>query len=405
MATSSITDRLPNESENKYIMRLGNLKSSGVLDLTWHELAEIINKEFREPDEYYSESVYRKRFNLFKNFEEEFGGATESADAAELRELRRELEKERIKVRDERNEYKRLLREQARKESYQEQFVRAVTDAASSSALEYDDNAKFTGILRTDKDMIISLTDIHCGIKIDNFWNKYNEDILKQRLNHYLDRIFEIQLRHGCQDAFVVISESLSGIIRTTLRIENNQDVIDQFITVTDYIADFLAAICYRFDTVHVYVTPGNHSRVTPNKKESIPHENLDNLIPKFLESKLKNYKNIYVHSNDIEQGIAMFATRGLNVAAVHGDLDNPDTVVDKLSNLTKIHWDVILLGHRHTNGYWTKNNVKVIQSGCLSGTDNFAISMRLNNVPEQAVIIIDEKEGLDCIYDIKFKE
>lgn len=401
-----ITKRLPGETELQYITRLGDKKYEGLIDMTWPELAECINKELNDnPDEYVTDSVFRKKYALVRKFREDFGDATQSADAEELKELRRELEKERVKVRDERNEYRRLLREQARKESYMEQFVRSITDAADSHALEYEDNARFHGTITSDKDMIINLSDIHAGLKIDSFWNKYDENVLKQRLNHYLDRIFEIQLTHGCQNAFVVCTELLSGLIHNELRIENNQDLIDQFLMVTDYIADFLAAISYRFNEVNVYVAPGNHSRIVANKNDSLAHENMDNLVVPYLKAKLQNFKNITLHDNDIEQGIAMFSVRHLNCAAVHGDLDNPDTVMDKLIHLTGIKFHIILLGHRHTNGMWTNSNTKIVQSGCLSGSDSFAIRGRYNNYPEQAVLVIDEKEGLDCIYDVKFKD
>jgi hypothetical protein len=153
-----------------------------------------------------------------------------------------------------------------------EQFVRSIKEATDSHALEYEENACFHGAITSDKDMIIPLSDVHAGININNFWNEYNEDVLKKRLNHYLDRIFEIQLTNGCQNAYVLLSEMLSGIIHSTLRIENNQDLIDQFLMVCDYIADFIAAISYRFNEVNVYVAPGNHSRITPNIKESLDH-------------------------------------------------------------------------------------------------------------------------------------
>lgn len=99
-----------------------------------------------------------------------------------------------------------------------------------------------------------------------------------------------------------------------------------------------------------------------------------------------------------------MFAVRGLNVAAIHGDLDKPENVVDNLVNLTGIKFDLVLLGHRHSNGFWTRGRSNIIQSGCLSGVDSYAIQGRLNDYPQQAVVIIDKNEGLDCIYNIKFR-
>ena len=64
---------------------------------------------------------------------------------------------------------------------------------------------------------------------------------------------------------------------------------------------------------------------------------------------------------------------------------------------------DLIITGHRHTNKMMTVSDVKVIQSGCLSGSDEYALNNRLRNRPEQTVCVVSDSEGLDCVYDIKF--
>lgn len=400
---SSSTARLPGESENAYIIRLGDLKSSGVIDMTWTELAEILNKELREdPTEYYSESAYRKRYNLFAQFKEEFGNPTESADAAELRELRRELEKERVKVRDERNEYRRLLREEARKESYKDQFVRSICEAAQVYPLDYKEKPAEISP-EGDNDLLISLFDLHTGIKIDSFFNKFDEDVLRERLRHYLDRIIEIQRRHHSRDAFIICSELLSGIIRPTIRLENNQDVIDQFLLATRLVADFVAELSSHFETVNVYVAPGNHSRVTANKEESLTHENLDNLVIPFLRAELREYENVRCWDNEIKSDTVMFPVRNYNVFSVHGDKDTLDNVADNMIHMYGIKPHIIMTGHRHTNALKTVYDVKCIQAGCLNGSDSYCEDKRLRNRPEQVVCVISEAEGLDCIYDVKF--
>ena len=53
--------RLKNENEEQYIWRVAQLKDSGILDMSWDELAYNINKECRESeDEYRTSSAYRK---------------------------------------------------------------------------------------------------------------------------------------------------------------------------------------------------------------------------------------------------------------------------------------------------------------------------------------------------------
>lgn len=404
----SITDlhRLENENEEQFIFRLGSAKDSGELDMSWEQLAEIINKEFRNDEsEYRSEAAYRKPYqqakryfeaNVFKTYKDE------DSYFKELQIQKQNLEKEKVKTRDERNELKRIIREEARKESYKEQIIRTISEY-HGKPLGYDENKQFNGVIKSDNDLIVSCTDIHAGIEIDNYFNKFNEDVLKDRFNQYLDKIFEVQLRHGSENVNLILSELVSGIIHNELRIENNQNLIEQFLTVTDYISQFLAEMSYHFNNVNVYICPGNHSRISPKKEDSLKGENIDHLALPFLEAKLQNFKNIYFNKNTIEESIAMFSVRNNVVMASHGDKDAPSNVVQKFTLLFGIRPDLVYLGHRHQNGLTTVYNCKVVESGCLSGVDNYALDLRINGYPSQTISVVT-KDGLDCLYDVKFK-
>lgn len=402
-----ITDlhRLENENEEQFIFRLGQAKDSGNLDMSWEEIANIINKEFRvDESEYRSEAAYRKPYqqakryfeaNVFKTYKDE------DSYFKELQVQKQELEKEKVKTRDERNELRRVIREEARKESYKDQIMRSISEY-QCNPLSYDEQKQFTGILKTDNDLIISCTDIHAGIEIDNYFNKFNEDVLRYRFNQYLDKIFEVQLRHGSENAYVILSELVSGIIHNELRIENNQNLIEQFLSVMNYLSQFLSELSYRFNMVNIYICPGNHSRISPKKEDSLKGENIDHLALPFLEAKLQNFKNITFNRNTIEESIAMFNVRNNVVMSSHGDKDSPTNVVQKFTLMFGIRPALVYLGHRHTNGLTTVYNTKVVESGTLSGTDNFALDLRLHSKPSQTISVITEC-GLDCLYDVKF--
>ena len=144
------------------------------------------------------------------------------------------------------------------------------------------------------------------GIKVRKNIIDENEDVLRDRFNQYLDKIFEVQIRHGSENAYVILSELVSGIIHNELRIENNQNLIEQFLSVTNYISQFLAELSYHFNTVYVYICPGNHSRVMAHKEESLKGENIDHLAIPFLQAKLQNFKNIVFSTNEIEESICL---------------------------------------------------------------------------------------------------
>ena len=391
------------ENAEQFIWRLGQAKDSGLLDMSWTDIAEVINKETGNEDTPFQESAFRKPYQQAKRFYDAgvFKELSNDKYVEELRLQKQELAKERVKVRDERNELNRMLREEARKESYKDQILRSISEHERSPLL-YDESKQFDGVLKSDNDLIISLTDLHTGIEIDNYFNKFNEDVLRDRLNVYLDKIFEVKLRHCSENAYVILSELVSGIIHNELRIENNQNLIEQFLTATDYISQFLAELSYQFEKVHVYMCAGNHSRISPKKEDSLKGENIDHLAIPFLEAKLQNFDNVEFHKNSIEESVAMFNVRGNVVMSSHGDKDSPNNVVQKFTMMFGIKPNLVYLGHRHTNGMLTVYDTKVIQSGCMSGSDNYCMDKRLKNRPEQTISVVTEN-GLDCIYDVKF--
>lgn len=389
------------ENDEQFIWRICQYKDSGITDMSWDEVADVLNRELGMDDMPYAASSFRKLYQQAKRFYD--AGVFDCVDSKEIvdqiRIQRNELEKERVKVRDERNELRRMLREEARKESFKEQIVREIAEC-ECKPLEYDINRNFNGVVKGDNDLVVTLTDLHTGIHIDNFCNKFNGDVLKIRLNKYIDKILEIQKRHGSENAFVVISEVISGLIHDSLRIESNHTIIEQFLTATNYISEFLAEISNVFNEVNVFCCPGNHSRVVANKNNSLKGENIDNLVIPFLEAKLQNFNNIHCYRNEIEESVAIFDVRGNVVMASHGDKDEPSSVVQKFTMMFDKKPSIVYLSHRHANAMSTIYDTKVITSGCLSGPDNYCMDKRLRGKPEQVVSVIT-KDGLDCNYDV----
>lgn len=250
-------------------------------------------------------------------------------------------------------------------------------------------------------DLLIHCTDIHTGIEIHNWKNNFDGDILKERLEKFTNNILEIRNTHNSGSAYIVIGEILSGIIHNNLRLQNNMDLIEQFKYVAELLSVMLTTLSSSFKCVHVYVTPGNHSRVSPKKEDSLDGENMDVLLPFYLKARLQNFENIVIHENNVEPEIAMFNVGHTKVFALHGHKDSPSNVVQNLTMMFGMKPDIVLMGHRHTNAMLTVSDTKVIQSGCISGSDNYATSIRKCNKPEQTVSVIGYS-GLQCVYDIQ---
>lgn len=317
---------------------------------------------------------------------------TEDNDNAELIKMR----KEKIKLSDARVEYNRLIRQEARKESYTDMVKRIICENVEPINIP----VHYT-LFNSSTDLLCHLTDIHCGIEIHNWKNDFDEDVLKKRIEKFTSDILDIRGQHGSENCYLVIGEILSGIIHNNLRLQNNMDLMEQFKYVSELISAMLLRMANHFNHTYVYTTPGNHSRISPKKEEALDGENMDILLPFYLKARMQNVKNITICDNTIEPEIAMFNIRGNNVFAAHGHKDSPSSVVQNFTMMFGIKPQIVLLGHRHTNAMETVYDAKVIQSGCVSGSDNYATSIRKTNRPEQTVSVIGE-DGLICLYDIQ---
>lgn len=316
----------------------------------------------------------------------------DNSDNAELVKMR----KEKIKLSDARVEYNRLIRQEARKESYADMVKRIICENVEPMNIP----VHYT-LFNSSTDLLCHLTDIHCGIEIHNWKNDFDEDILKKRIEKFTSDILDIRGMHESENCYLVIGEILSGIIHNNLRLQNNMDLMEQFKYVSELISAMLIRMANHFNHIYVYTTPGNHSRISPKKEEALDGENMDVLLPFYLKARMQNIKNITICDNTIEPEIAMFNIRGNNVFAAHGHKDSPSSVVQNFTMMFNVKPDIVLLGHRHTNAMETIYDTKVIQSGCVSGSDAYAMSIRKTNKPEQTVSVIGDN-GLICLYDIQ---
>lgn len=97
--------RLEGESDQALIVRICNQKD---IIGSWDDVCRVLN----EITGYnYRPNTYR---NMFQSYNKMFNGTLDRTNTSlldEIKEQRRELEKEKIKLRDERNEYNRTIRQ------------------------------------------------------------------------------------------------------------------------------------------------------------------------------------------------------------------------------------------------------------------------------------------------------
>lgn len=396
--------RLDGESFEEYEYRICKMNSLTGEFETWNDVADVINEAWGTN---FTECKFRKDWNTFQKmlpaYEKDAGTYFNSVD--ELKEERLRLEKEKVKMRDERNELNRLIREQARLESFKELF-KECADSFSPVPYQFDKDVESSEEdQENDKTIVVMVSDLHAGLCVDNGFNYYDTDVMRKYLERYFMKIHDMAHTHGAKDCVVVLcGDLINGVLRTSNRIENNKNVIQQVFVVSDALSNFVGALSQLFDRVEIFSTPGNHGRVFQNKEEAIDGENFDNLIPYIMQEKLRKCHNVTVNVESEDETFGFFYRHGRLYVYTHGEKDNPETVATKFTMMLEDKPSAILLGHRHTNGYLTSYDCKVIQSGSGAGVDRYAIDHRMYNTPEQVAFVCDEN-GVDCIYDIQLQK
>ena len=391
------TDLLNGESELQYIWRLGQAKENGLLNMTWDEIAALINKAFREDETVYrSESAYRKRYNNAKDFNTEVFSKENRSN--ELNEQIRELERKKIQFRDERTAWQRQNYIDARVENKLD-LLESTLSQLGRTNFETHDKVDVT----SDNDMLIVLSDFHIGQCFNSVWGEYNSNIAAERLDKLLNEVIAIRELHNSEKCYAVLcGDMISGSIHKSLQVTNRENVIEQIKIATELISSFCYELSKHFSNVFISSVVGNHTRIE-RKEDALHDERLDDIITWGIGLSLQHIANIHMLKRNLDVGIADIDIRGKFYTVVHGDYDlfSKSGTYNLCSMLGYFPY-ALISGHMHTCAVDEANGVKMIRGGTLAGSgDQFTIEKRLSGKPSQMVCICNQK-GVACYYPIE---
>ena len=394
------------ETEEEFCARIFKLKF--IESLTWREVADIINSELNKN---LSGDAYRKREKAMRERPEDeynqlsWNLSTPSEQVSSIDDYEYELDeivKERQKIKDERVQINSILRRITREDTLKEM----VHDAVSLMDEKFRLEPTSSDILFTpddDRQAILQLSDLHYGIEINNYWNKYNPEICKHRLSVLKDRIIEKCIRQNISTLYVInLGDLIAGRIHTPLRINSRMDVVSQTQQISELVAQFLGDLSSYVINIEYYDCLDNHSRVEPIKENSLNLESLARFTAWYLKERLRSIKNIHINDvNEFAPDIINFEVLGHKVIAVHGDKDKPNKVIQNLSLMTQQHYDLVLTSHRHHFSADEVNQTLLLSNGSMMGTDEFAEQLRLTADPSQNLIIVTKDNVMEVLYRI----
>lgn len=378
-------------------------KTSGLLDVTWDELANILNKELRDDGTELTKDSYRKPYEIAKDwYEQVFSKMVNDEYVKEIQEKKDELFKLKVQYQDQRREYYKQLRIDARAEHLTDTLVEIVRNLNKEKPLDFDKYITQT----SDKEAVIAFADWHYGMVTDNLFNTYNVKICRQRVAMFVAKaIKHIKLHKPKKLHILLLGDASHGSIHTSARVASEENTCDQIIHVSELLAEAIGKLASEVEFTYVYSTYGNHLRTIQNKKDSIHSDNMEKLIPWWLKERFQLRNDIEIVEADYKEFIKLNVC-GYTICATHGDLDkfkNLGTTVNTL--FSKVYGETIdytISADKHHLEEFEAFGIENILVRSLAGTDDYANELRLYSKAGQSLFIFSEEEGRECTYNIK---
>lgn len=393
------------ESKEHYIWRVYNSRIEN--KLTNKQASEIINAELGTAfQESYFRGIY-KNFGLgFQEAIDKYANDNNSEQyILELEEKKLEIQKEKIRMQDQRREWNKLVRIDARFEHLCAILKESVEQLNTIKPFFYTPS-KANIIEDMEKtEAVLMLSDLHIGSEFKNAIAEYNIKIAKRRLNELLQKTITYCKMNNVETLHLeLLGDNLNGGIHWSSKVESEEDTISQLMTYEEVISEFIYTLSKEIQYIKVYSVIGNHSRLNMNYKDNQKGENLERLVPHYLKARLQNIQNVEIKDDaNVDDGIILFDVINTKIVGMHGDLDKPNKVVDNIIKMFKIIPNEINMGHYHQDFEKTEYDIELVINGSIQGTDSFAYRIRKSGQAMQKLSIYNE-DGKLCTYKIKLK-
>ena len=398
--------RIDGESQDQYFYRICSMKDS--LGFTWPQMAEIFNKEFGCNK---GDTAFRKKWAAFKgvfdaNVDQIF---EDNGYAEEIKELTRNLEKERKKLQTEKLEYNKWLREQARDELICERICDVIKDLPSLNVPDILP-AHVAGRTHGLREGCLLMADPHYGVdlKITGLFgetlNEYSPEIFEKRMWNLLTQVIDICEKERFYSLHVFdLGDDVDGILRVSQLFKLRYGVIESTVRYSRFITEWLNELSKYVHVKYQMVKDSNHCqlRMLNQPKNTFKDDNMSYIIAEKLMDRLKDNPNFEFIQNPT--GYIFDNIVGYNVFGFHGESKNMQQAIKDFSRTYGVKIDFMFGGHKH---HQSSSNVglqsDIICAPSIIGVDDYALSLNKTSDPGALLFVLEEGKGKTIEYNIK---
>ena len=384
--------------ESKY-EKIKNIVESKLIDRVDKGYVELSEEAFGKA---YSSDVARRMFYGAKRVidaieEDKKNNIEDEEELAKLEQKEIELKKERIRLTDIRTKLNRTLRASARRENNLEYLKDSINKLNELKPL-----VVYKSFAKNGNIAVLNFSDFHLGIEVDNYFNKYNQDIAIKRIEELISKtILYCNMNNVTKLHLIVNGDVINGFKHMSLIVNADLSVAESITKSSEIISNMIFELCKNINSVDLHFVTGNHAMMNSNK-ECLERDNFEYLVFDFIKLRTSKCGNLRIHENKYSDDIADIRIGNKLIIATHGNKDNPRTCSEKLLTFLDERPSYIMLGHYHHYEEYDQNNINVKVNGSIVSTDEYAFGKRFNSKPYQILVIHDEDGEEICTYKIK---
>ena len=398
-----------NENTNEYIWRMCDYKDKGLLDLNWEQVGELINKELFGSDEelYRTSSAYRKPYQYAKDFYDDVFKKRMYSDDNEavkkMDDLKRDIQKERIKLNTTRVEYNKWLRENARDELIVEEICKSISNLSPLEKPAYIQNKYST------KEYCLVFGDEHYGTEFEltdllgNIINSYSPEIFEKRMWDLFYQVIDIIKKEDINILNVYSMGDFSdGCLRVSQLMKLRYGVIDGTIKYANFISNWLNELT-KYVRIRFQMTDGNHTelRMLGQPKGTFVEDNMGKIVKEFIKIRLEDNNNFTLIENPT--GYIYDNLAGNIILGIHGETRSLEKTLKDLSAIYNTQIKYLFAGHLHHSKLEEIGvNSEVINIPSIIGIDPYALSLNKTSNASAKLFIFEEGKGRTCEYTFK---
>lgn len=388
-----VIERLDGECLEQYLYRLGEYKSSGLLDMTWDDIVGKLNEQFGLER---SSDVCRKEYNIAKRYAEQVfrhGTTSNTVDAEVLK----------MQAQTKNLETNRWLREYSRDQLILETITESIQKL---TPIEFPKQIQCE---RGNRVGMLCMGDAHFGTEFTIYGlagevlNKYNEDVFTDRMHRLLAETIRIVQENQLSDLYVSdLGDFADGVLRVSQLAHLQYGVVESTVRYAEFLANWLNALSEHV-RIHFGMVNGNHTelRMLGQPKSTFKDENMGIVVRAFIKERLKDNPNFEFIEN--KTGYIFQKIYGYTILCIHGDEVRGNNSVKDFSNTYGVRINYLIAGHNHHSRLEEVGmDVESIGVPSIIGIDNYSMSLNAISNPGATLLLLEEGKGKTVQYTIK---